>query len=297
MFPFASDFYLYLQAEKKFSSHTVISYRNDLDQFSAFVQNKFEVSGNDSLTSAYIRSWINFLAEEKYTAKSINRKISTLRSFVKYLRKKELMGSDPFLKIRTPKIPKNLPVFVDESKMEKLSDVFKNREDNDFRKFLAFVIVELFYQTGMRRAELSGLKENDLDEYNNMLKVTGKGNKQRMLPLSDEMKKLLKEWIEMKKQLELTSEFMFVNEKGNKLNDKIIYLLVKQSLGEVSTLRKKSPHVLRHSFATHLLNNGADLNAVKELLGHSSLAATQVYTHNTVEKLKRVYKDAHPRAR
>lgn len=288
----------YLKLEKNFSDHTITSYQLDLQQFSVFADNQYEIKDYSALSPVFIRSWINQLASQNYSSVSIHRKLSSLRSFVRFLRKKKIISNDPFAKIHAPKKAKHLPVFIDEKKLNELNEKYlisDNEKEND-KKFLSHLVVELLYQTGMRRAELSGLMEKDIDVYQSQIKVRGKGNKERIIPVSEGLKNMMIKWMELKEQSGYQSEYFLVNTRGKKMNDKSVYLLVKGVIAEVSTLRKKSPHVLRHSFATHMLNNGADINAVKELLGHSSLAATQVYTHNSIEKLKSAYKQSHPRS-
>jgi integrase/recombinase XerC len=297
MYPFTTEFLTYLVSEKKFSEHTRISYENDLSQFNDFSLREFETGDLNAFTPSVIRSWINHLADQKSSPKTIARKISSLRSFVKYLRKNGHFSDDPFLKIHPPKSGKSLPVFVDENKMELLRTNENKKSESIFSDRLNEIVIEMIYQTGMRRSELSGLKELDVDFSNTFIRVTGKGNKQRLIPVAENFLQKLREWISFKQTQGIQSEFFLTTAKGKKLSDFQVYTIVKKSLAEVTTLRKKSPHVLRHSFATHLLNNGADINAVKELLGHSSLSATQVYTHNSVEKLKKAYKKAHPRSK
>jgi integrase/recombinase XerC len=297
MFPHSSSFFAYLKAERNFSRHTLLSYENDLLQYSVFASERFELEGLQVFTVSFIRSWINQLSEDGYSSRSISRKISSLRSFLKYLRKKGLYDQDPFAKIHPPKVGKNLPVFVDEKKMNSISSIVETDSPLDFSDYLKEMVVEMIYQTGMRRSEISGLNESDIDNYQLTIRVKGKGNKQRLIPISDSLLKKINEWRDLKKNRHFLNDAFLVNESGERLRDHAIYRIVKQKLSGVTTSGKKSPHVLRHTFATHLLNNGADINAVKELLGHSSLSATQVYTHNTVEKLKKAYKQAHPRSK
>jgi integrase/recombinase XerC len=294
MYSAITKFLDYARYEKKLSSHTLVSYNNDLLQFSVFVSGTFEIKDPAGLSHHHIRSWMAELMEDKITTRSINRKLSSLKSFFKFLLRNGDIKVNPMLKIQAPKMPKSLPVFIDEGKMDKLSGVLK--ENMGYNELLGFLLVEMLYQTGMRRAELIGLKQKDFDMFNSTIKVLGKRNKERIIPVSIDLKKCIEEYNHIKKENDLGSEFLLVNEKGNPLSEKYVYTTVRNKLSEITTLKKKSPHVLRHSFATHLLNNGADINAVKELLGHSSLAATQVYTHNTAEKLKKAYKGAHPRA-
>jgi integrase/recombinase XerC len=204
---------------------------------------------------------------------------------------------NPLQKIIAPKIKKRLPVFIDESQLEKgIGAIFVEKEPENYREALDRTIFEVFYQTGIRRSELINLKAKDVDIFNSNLRVLGKRNKVRAIPFSTALSRMLGIYLGWKKKHSLSGEYFFCTEKGKQLNENFVYRSIKEQIALVSTIQKKSPHVLRHTFATHLLNNGADINAVKELLGHSSLAATQVYTHNTIDKLKKVYNQAHPRA-
>lgn len=288
-----SDFLDYIKFEKRYSQHTLISYQNDLEQFFAYVTSQFDSPALPNITASFIRSWLAELkGEEKLTAKSINRKISTLRSFFKYQLKKGVIKLSPMTTITTPKASKRLPQFVKENDIETLFNYVEF--PNDWKGRTSRLILLLFYSTGIRLSELINLKETQLDNYNRQIKVLGKGNKERVIPVSAELIDELKSYVA--ESPEKTVSNVFVSEKGKPLYPRFVYGAVKKYLAAVTTLDKKSPHILRHTFATHLMNNGADLNAVKELLGHSSLAATQVYTHNTIEKLKDVFKKAHPKA-
>ena len=233
--------------------------------------------------------------ENKISARSINRKISTLKAFYKFLLREKIVDINPMNKIQSPKNSKRLPVFVEESKMNAFIEDVSFTDDFEGKR--NFLIIEMLYATGMRRIELVNLKETDINFYNNTIKVLGKRNKERLLPLSAELKILIREYLDQKnKSIQTQSDFLFLTEKGNQIYPGAVYRIVKDSLNKVTTLSKKSPHVLRHTFATHLLNNGANLNAIKELLGHANLAATQIYTHTTIEKLKSVHLKAHPKA-
>jgi integrase/recombinase XerC len=227
-------------------------------------------------------------------ASSVNRKLSSIKSFFKYLTKNQIIKHNPAQKVQGPKKPKNLPVFLDESQVEKLdtTGIF----GNDFNGLRDRLIFEILYQTGIRRAELCGLKDTDIDLFNLQLKVLGKRNKERIIPFDLNLKRNLEEFLNVKKELNLTNPFLLVTQKNTPLRLDQINKTVKIVLSSISTHQKRSPHVLRHTFATHLLNNGADINAVKELLGHANLSATQIYTHNTIDKLKKTYKQAHPRS-
>jgi len=283
----------YLRFEKRYSQHTLISYQNDLEQFFAFLT-QYDNLAIEAITPIYIRSWLAELKEESISAKSINRKISALKSFFKFMMKQGVIDQTPMATVVSPKINKRLPAFVEEKNTNTL---FTHVEfSDDWKGKTEWLILALFYNTGMRVSELINLKENQVDENYGQLKVLGKGNKERIIPISKELLTEIKNYVAQKPlRLEGVTE-IFVNEKGKPLYSKYIYNSVKKYLSAVTTLEKKSPHILRHTFATHLMNNGADLNAVKELLGHSSLAATQVYTHNTIEKLKDIHKKAHPKA-
>ncbi len=285
----------YLRYEKRMSPHTVIAYTNDLDQFYLYLKNVYSLDDIKEVNHSIIRSWVVSLMENKIIARSVNRKISTLKSFYKFLLREKVLEVNPMHKIQSPKNAKRLPVFVEESKMNALIEDVKFNDDFEGRRNL--LIIEMLYSTGMRRAELVGLKESDINFHNSTLKVLGKRNKERLIPLTAGLKTLIKEYIEQRnKTVESKNNFLFVTKKGNQINASAVYVVVRDALEKVTTLKKKSPHVLRHTFATHLLNNGANLNAIKELLGHASLAATQIYTHNTIEKLKSVYSKAHPKA-
>jgi integrase/recombinase XerC len=285
----------YLRFEKRLSPHTVTAYSNDLDQFFIYLKNVYSLTDILEVNHSIIRSWIVSLMENKISARSVNRKISTLKSFYKYLVREKVLEINPMHKIQSPKNPKRLPVFVEESKMNALIEDVSFTDDFEGRRNL--LIIELLYTTGMRRIELVNLKETDFNYHNSTVKVLGKRNKERLIPLTPEMKALIKEYVDQRnKSIEIKSDYLFLTEKGNQIYPGAVYRIVKHSLEKVTTLAKKSPHVLRHTFATHLLNNGANLNAIKELLGHANLAATQIYTHNTIEKLKSVYSKAHPKA-
>lgn len=287
------SFFDYLTYEKKYSAHTITSYKNDISQFFTFINPQEESLTVSEVNYQQIRSWVASLIKDKITARSVNRKLSSLKSFFKYLQRQQIIKNNPMAKISGPKTPKRLPVFVDEHQMEDLfSDVNFEEGFNGQRDRL---VLDLFYQTGIRRSELTHLKEVDLDLFNSTIKVLGKRNKERIIPISLALKRNLESYLQVKQELNLSNPMLLVSEKGHTLSEQAVYNSVKKYLSQVTTIQKKSPHVLRHTFATHLLNNGADINAVKDLLGHANLSATQVYTHNTIEKLKKSYKQAHPR--
>ncbi|MDX1315049.1 MAG: tyrosine-type recombinase/integrase [Eudoraea sp.] len=290
------SFLNYLRAEKHYSLHTVSSYRNDLEQYVNFIgihrgsESTVDVDGND------VRSWVVSLLDSGFSVTSVHRKVSALRTYYKFLRREGLIKSDPMEKVILPRKRKRLPQFVAEDSIGNLldrydfADNFQGRRDR--------TIIEMLYLTGMRRAELIGLKESDLDFEGASLKVTGKRNKQRIIPLLESFTGSLRQYLSLKEDMNFSGSegWLFVTDSGNKLYEKFVYNIVNRYLEMVTTIEKRSPHILRHSFATHMLNHGADLNSIKEILGHANLSATQVYTHTTFEKLKSVYNDAHPRA-
>ena len=291
------SFLQYLKAEKRYSPHTLKSYSNDLDQFSDFLTGLGQPDDPSLASSHDIRAWIVSLMAAGHSAFSVHRKISCLRVFFKYMRKEGLMKGDPMQKVALPKKEKKLPVFVEEKPMANLLDGYSFSDD--FAGVRDKTIIEMLYFTGMRRAELIGLKDNDIDLAALTVKVTGKRNKQRIIPLVKSFVVTLENYMVKRDETieKKAHECFFVTDKGNKLYDKFVYNNVKRYLSAVTTSDKKSPHVLRHTFATNMLNRGADLNSIKELLGHANLSATQIYTHNTFEKLKTTYKQAHPRAK
>jgi integrase/recombinase XerC len=289
-------FLKYLQFEKRFSVNTIKSYNNDLSKFTEFISqsnDKIEIHQTDE---KLIRSWIVNLMEKDFSTLSINRKISTLKTFFRFLLREGIVVSNPTDKVIAPKSSKKLPSFVDEKQINILLDDFSFGDN--FSGVRNKTIVEMFYSTGMRLSELIELRTNSVDLYNGTIKVLGKRNKERLIPLHKPFLKSLEKYTEIKEKefVNFENNFLFVTDKGNKLYEKFVYRVVNKYLNLVTTIEKKSPHILRHTFATHLLNHGADLNAIKELLGHANLSATQVYTHNTFEKLKTIYKQAHPRA-
>ena len=291
---FIERFIRYVQYEKRFSPHTIKAYETDLLQFQTFL-NTYETPLAEA-THTLVRSWVMECMEADTGAKSINRKISSLRSFYKFLQREGLVDKNPMAQVQAPKIPKRLPVIVEEAKLNALLDD-ETLFPSGFEGLRNRVVLELLYGTGIRLAELLGLKNSDIDDYNQQIKVLGKRNKERIIPLAKPLFALLKVYIDQKNELGFTStDKLIVTDKGTAAYPQLIYRLVKQALGEVSTQDKKSPHILRHSFATALLNKGAELTAIKELLGHANLSATQVYTHNSIEKLKSIYKQAHPKA-
>ncbi|MBC7866708.1 MAG: tyrosine-type recombinase/integrase [Gloeobacteraceae cyanobacterium ES-bin-316] len=294
--PEIQSFLDYLKFEKRYSAHTIISYQTDITAFFLYLHENFGKQPISEITHSFIRSWLADLKEKKLSSRSITRKISTLRSFFKYHLKRGAIKAVPTANLVAPKISRRLPVFAKERETQQLLTTL-NTSTEDWKTLNARMLVSLFYATGMRVSELINLKERQLDPTRLQIRVLGKGNKERIIPVSKEVLQSIKEYLQLKKKtFENSEDVLLVTERGKKLYPKYAWLLVNKYLGQASTLDKKSPHVLRHTFATHLLNNGAELNAVKELLGHASLAATQVYTHNTIEKLKDVHKKAHPKS-
>lgn len=288
-------FFSYLQHEKRFSPHTVTAYKSDIGQFLEYINTTYQITRPEEILPTFIRSWLVSMMENETSARSVNRKITTLKTFYKYLQREDLVKENPMLKIQAPKTPKRLPVFVEDDKMNLLLDEVKFEEG--FSGQRDKLIIELFYSTGIRLAELINLKETNIDTSHKSIKVLGKRNKERIIPLNHSIFKAIIDFIQQKKALQLNNKsgLLFVTDKGENLYPKFVYRVVNKYLSKVTTLSKKSPHVLRHTFATQLLNRGADINAIKELLGHANLSATQIYTHNTIEKLKQAHKKSHPR--
>lgn len=295
-----NEFLTYLSVEKRYSKHTTVSYKNDLSNLSDYLLTTYELSNPEQANYPMLRSWIVTLVDQEMQPKSINRKIACLRSFYHFLQKKEVITKDPTLKIRALKVKKALPVFVNEDDMvDLLDELLENvKFENSFSGLRDKLVIELLYGTGIRLSELIGLKNSDLNFFQKTIKVLGKGNKERIIPIHDTFITLSKEYIQKKKSESFgnNTEFFVVTNTGEQTYPMFIYRLVREYLDRVTTVDKRSPHVLRHTFATHLLNKGADLNAIKDLLGHTSLAATQVYTHNSIDKLKSIFDQAHPKS-
>ena len=288
------EFLDHLQYQKRFSQHTLIAYKNDLSVFFHFLQKEYGEMELAGIKPAYIRSWLAELKENGLTSKSMNRKISTLKSFFKYWMAEGAVSKSPLATLISPKMNKKLPVFLDENATCDLFEKIVFPET--FKGLTDHLILSLLYETGMRLSELIGLQEKNIDSFNTQVKVLGKRNKERIIPVSKNLLKEIDMYIEEKVKKSIRTEILVATESGKPLYPKYVYNTVKHYLSLCTTIRKKSPHVMRHTFATQVLNNGAALNDVKELLGHSSLAATQVYTHNTIEKLKEVFAQAHPKA-
>lgn len=289
------SFLQYLQLEKNYSEKTLVSYRTDLEKFEEYLKRTDCEIKPENADGDLIRGWIIELMDNGFSETSVNRKLSTLRTFYKYLLRKKIIQTDPMIKIKGPKRKKPLPVFVKEADMDKLLD--SNMFDDSFEGVRNRLIIEIFYETGIRLSELLSLKDADIDIYRMVIKVTGKRNKQRYIPFGEDLKKNIEEFLSIRdKAVTGTCETFLTKKNGERMYPMMVYKLVRQNLSKVATLKKKSPHVLRHTFATAMLNNNAELEAVKELLGHESITTTEVYTHTTFEELKKVYKHAHPRA-
>lgn len=286
----------YLKFQKRYSQHTVISYKNDLDSFFDFLVHDFGETPLPEIKTSFIRSWLAELKQSGMESKSINRKISTLKSFFKFQLRQQTIAVSPMTAVISPKINKRLPQFVDK---KDIITLFEHVEFPDtWEGKTQRLLIQLFYNTGIRQAELVGLKEMHVSTGNHSIKVLGKGNKERIIPVSKQLMDQLQDYmISKKNNFESFDQlYLLITANGKRLYPRYVYNTVHKYLSLVTTIDKKSPHILRHTFATHLMNSGADLNAVKELLGHSSLAATQIYTHNTIEKLKDIHKKAHPKA-
>lgn len=298
------QFIQYLRYERNYSSHTVLAYRKDLEQFSLFLTDEYGVDDLSRADADMIRFWLLRLMEEGLSARSVNRKLSSLKSFWRYLLAKGLAKENPCRKLLSPKVHKSLPSFLKKEEMESLlDDVAENEDISEFVAKRNRLMIEMLLQTGMRRSELMGLALSDVDMSSCLLRVKGKRDKQRLIPFGPMLQSMIQDYLDSRAQWQSQcedlydfSDCLFVRENGKPLYPQLVYRLVHDKLSQCSSLAKKSPHVLRHSFATTLLNNGAELNAVKELLGHANLSATEVYTHTTFEELKQVYKQAHPRA-
>ena len=291
---FLEQFFDYLRSERRYSSHTLIAYKNDIRQFEEFIQ----TYQTDLLNVSHllVRDWMVELLSQGLTAPSINRKISSLKTLYKFFLREGLITVNPLLKIQSLKVQKRLPVFVDEQKLSKLLD--SEAFVADFAGKTSHLILEVLFGTGVRLSELLGIKESDIDFYQKNIKVLGKRNKERLIPISSGLSDQIKTYIDEKKiqNFHNNSDKLFVTKNGADLYPKYVYRTVKSYLELISTYEKRSPHVLRHTFATSLLYGGADINAIKELLGHANLSATQIYTHNSIERIKSIYKQAHPKA-
>lgn len=288
-------FHDFIKFEKRFSLHTIKAYTDDLEHFSQFLQAQFAVEQLDQIQPSMIRTWMAAFAVQKITPRTINRKISTLKSFFKYCLVREWIAASPAKTIQVLKTKKRLPTYVESDQMDQLSQRDYFSDDLDGR--MEYLVVNLLYQTGMRVSELVNLKTTQIDFARTQIKVLGKGNKERVIPISEVLAKTIRLFMDEAGQLfpAYSGSFLLINGKGKHPGARQLYAIVKKYLSLITTADKKSPHVLRHSFATHLTSNGAELNAVKELLGHSSLAATQVYTHNSIDRLRDIHKKSHPK--
>lgn len=289
------SFLSFLRFERNYSEKTVRSYGIDLEKFEEYLKGVDEELDFTGVDADLVRGWVLRLMEQGYATTSVNRKLSSLRSFYQYLLRKRVIEKDPMATVKGPKNKKPLPVFVRDEEMSRLLD--EQEWKTGLEGLRNRLIVEMFYVTGVRLSELINLKDGDVDFSAQVMKVTGKRNKQRLIPFGEELKEDMNAYLDLRdKEISGSPEAFFVRKDGKSLYPRMVYLLVRQSLSKVVALKKKSPHVLRHTFATSMLNNGAELSAVKELLGHESLTTTEVYTHTTFEELKKVYKQAHPRA-
>lgn len=283
----------YLKVQRKLSLKTCEAYQTDLEEFTLYLASQFQVNSIANVNHRIIRNWIASLLDKKLSTRSVNRKISSLKTYYKFLLKYEYVQQNPMSKILNPKTEKRLPEFNTETELSNLFEIdFDKQNRFEFRDRL---ILLLLYSTGMRRSEVSNVRINDIDLYSQTIRVIGKGNKTRVVPLTSEWCALMKEY----KALLITDgeiDYLFLNKSNQKISDAEVYKITKKNLALVTTKSKKSPHVLRHSFATHMLDHGADLHSIKEILGHANLAATQVYTHNSIEKLKKSFRQTHPRS-
>lgn len=284
------NFLNYISKEKRYSIHTYEGYQKDLLSFEKFCVTEYGMTLPEVETKT-VRVWFSVLLDQGLTPRTIRRKASSLKSFYKYLIRNEIVGASPMEGVPLPKLAKKLPEFVEEKSMGQLLTVVNF--EMSYKGSLEKLVIELFYHTGIRLSELVNLKLSDVSLASGQLKVLGKRNKERIIPFSSQLSETISQFIAYRNS---TSDYLFVTEKGSQVYSKMIYRIVNRYLEKVTTLTKKSPHVLRHTFATHMLNNGAELNAIKELLGHVNLSATEVYTHNSLEKIKSIYKQAHPRA-
>ncbi|APZ46630.1 integrase [Polaribacter reichenbachii] len=288
------SFLEYLSLEKKYAHNTVTAYKNDLISFRDFLEIEFNQENLSEVHYNQIRTWIVSLVNLKISNRSINRKVSSLKSFYKYLQKTHHIEINPLSKHKALKVEKKIQVPFNSKEINEVINLVSDQ--SDFTSVRNRLIVELFYSTGIRRIELINIKERDINLSDSTIKVLGKRNKERYIPLLKSVSQTLIQYLRLKQEFSVGIEELFITEKGNKIYENLVYRIINSYFSRVSSKEKKSPHILRHSFATHLLNEGADLNSVKELLGHSSLASTQVYTHNSLETIKRVYNQAHPRS-
>lgn len=285
-------FIQYIQSEKRYSEHTIAAYKRDLDQFSLFLEKKYGIKDILAVNSEIVRSYIIDLKDEDLKNRSINRKISSLRSFYNYCLREKQISVTPLFGVKSMKQPKELVKFVPEHDIKKM----QFEQNDDFWVRRDEVVFEILYQTGMRQTEMRSLRDDDVNKISKTIKVHGKRNKDRIIPVGEELLEMIENYIEIRDRQfpNRNSSSLIVDDKGNEASPQFVYGLIHEMLKGITTIEQKSPHVLRHTFATHLLNRGADIRAIQKLLGHSSLNSTQIYTHNTIDKLKDVYKKAHP---
>ena len=289
-----TDYIQYLRCEKRYSPHTLLAYQKDLEQFNDYLSKEFSLTELKLITHFHIRGWLAGMKTDKQTARTVNRKISSINSYYKYLQKHGHTEKNPVRQLHTQRLPERLPVYMKEAETQHLLE--EQQFEAGFKGFTDRMICELLYATGMRRNELLQLKERDIEWSLNQVRILGKGNKERLVPVSPVLLDSIRDYLQEKRNLEVHDDIFLLNlESGEPLYAGYIYRVVKTYMALSTTLKKKSPHVLRHTFATHLLNNGANIQAIKDLLGHSSLAATQVYTHNNIDKLKEIHRQNHPR--
>ncbi len=286
----------FLKFEKRMSAHTLLAYKGDLVQFEKYINGTYQIEDVQQIKPLHVRSFLVHLNEQKYKERAVQRKISSIRTFYKFLMKRAIVDANPCTQIKTPKPPQRLPVFLEQHQSEKL---FHEIEYPQGLEGLTHqLVMELLYQTGIRRAELINLKEIDVDLYRKEIVVLGKRNKERAIPIGTQLQELIENYIKEKRKTLVTEHNNLLTlDSGKPLYDNYVYRVVKRYLGtDITTLSKRSPHVMRHTFATQLTHNGADISAIKDLLGHSSLATTQIYTHSNIEHLKKIYQKAHPKA-
>jgi len=291
-------FISYLSLEKRFSKHTIIAYQGDLTQFRDYIVTQYQLEDFTQVSHFIIRSWAVSLIEQGLDTRSVNRKLTCLRTFYRFLMKNQLVTKNPMQKVQAPKNSTKLPEYLEDQKMDQLLE--PKLDDSSYEALRNNLIIDFFYRTGVRLSELINIKINDVNLYNLTVTVLGKRNKMRQIPLTNKFKVLIQKYLvarsDFMKEKGTVHDYFFTENNGNQMYPKFVYRLVKTEISKVSTSKKRSPHILRHTFATTMLNHGADINAIKELLGHSSLAATQIYTHNSIEKLKEIYKQAFPKA-
>lgn len=291
-------FLQHIEKEKRQSQHTLTAYSSDLNQFENYLLNVFHINDLTKVNHQIVRSWLVYLIESGISPISVRRKISSLKAFFKYLQREKIMESYPMLKISPPKTGKKLPEFLSEKQMKNV--LWRDTNDNSFESIRDQFIVEVFYSTGIRLAELIETTLEDIDHAQKLIKINGKGNKQRIIPITEKMAFSINNYLHHRNDYitenQIKSKWLIITSKGKKAYPKLIYRIVKSNLRAATTHNKRSPHVLRHTFATTMLNRGAGLNSIKDILGHANLSATQIYTHNSIEKLQTIYKQAHPRA-